>query len=730
VGAQSGETMQPRLLHAHKTFPADERSVGEARRYARETLAGWDVGDVVDDAVLLVSELVTNALTHAGTAATLELQLADGGVRVVVEDLHPGRGLQLATGAPSGDAEFGRGLLITGMLSSFWGVEYRPGSKRVWAFLPVPDQPGVLPGGQVTGGSGTEETSAPEPDAGSGPTVNGSGHPRPAGEAPAADPLGLGSRLLGRLGLDDLVALVVERVRDRLAADAAYLLLADEVEEDFRVRAVSGLPATLRGRAVGRLEAGAPKGWSPVSLPDLGRTEVPILADTGLRSVVVVPVSYDGRVIGGLGVASDRVDDFSEQESVLLQRSADWVAGAVDRARHRVSEQTRRGWLSYLAEASILLAGSLDPDMTIAMTGQLVVPDLAGWCGIYLNDERGRPVLMQAWHEDEAQTAALRDTLASFAPAEAQATGEPMLGGTVLSIPLQARARTIGWLTLGRAEGDPLRGEVLLVAEAVARRAALAIDNAQAHADLQAAGEALQRSLLPASVPTMPGVQVGVVYEPAAAGDRAGGDFYDLFPAVGGRWCFVVGDVCGKGAEAAAVTGMARHTIRALMRAGFPLASTLERLNLAILEEEDRSRFVTLVCGTLEPVPGGGTLMRLVCAGHPPPFVVGRDGRAVQFGQPQPLLGVIETAEYTAEERVLERGDLLVAVTDGVLERRSGSRMLGDDGVAAELEAARTLPAQAVADRLRRAVVEFAADPHRDDLAILVLRMGTGPPSR
>jgi serine phosphatase RsbU (regulator of sigma subunit) len=88
------------------------------------------------------------------------------------------------------------------------------------------------------------------------------------------------------------------------------------------------------------------------------------------------------------------------------------------------------------------------------------------------------------------------------------------------------------------------------------------------------------------------------------------------------------------------------------------------------------------------------------------------------------LLGVIENVAYAVEETVLARGDLLVAVTDGVLERRSGQRMLGEDGAAAELDAARSLPAPVVAERLRRAVVEFSTEPQRDDLAILALRVG------
>jgi serine phosphatase RsbU (regulator of sigma subunit) len=295
---------------------------------------------------------------------------------------------------------------------------------------------------------------------------------------------------------------------------------------------------------------------------------------------------------------------------------------------------------------------------------------------------------------------------------------------SMTTIPLIARGRQIGYLTLGRAADDPLGNEFFLVAQSIARRAALAIDNARAHGDLQAVGQALQESLLPATMPTAPGLDVGVVYEAAGESAAAGGDFYDLFPVGGGTWCFVVGDVCGTGAEAAAVTGLARHTIQALVRAGFPVGATLERLNTAILDEGPRSRFLTLVCGTLQHT-GGKVRLSMVNAGHPPPFVVGAGGGVRQLGTPQPLLGVVDRLQYTPEELTLDRGDLLVVVTDGVLERRdlTTDHMLDESGLAAELRRVGRLPAQAVAEQIRRLVVDFTDEPQRDDMAILAIRM-------
>ncbi len=548
----------------------------------------------------------------------------------------------------------------------------------------------------------------------------------PAGPGRRADdPLGLRDDVLLRLAVDDYLPLATERVRDALDADASYLLIGHEVADVFEVVAVSGLPDSVRGTAVSAGDPGAPDARTPhlpVLINEGASTQVKPLHGTAAQSLATVPVVAEGRVIGALTVASERRDGFSDEQCVLLQQLADSLALAADRARLQASERERRGWLTFVAEAGDLLAHSLDQEMTMAITGQIVVPRLATWCALYLDDERGRPVLKQVWHADERLVEDLRGALVDTALEDVEDSEDPRLEGEVTTLRLLARSRGIGHLTLGRPRGNALRDDVLLVAESVARRAALAIDNAHAHGALLATGQALQRSLLPPMLPSVPGLDVGVVYQAAGEGASAGGDFYDLFP-IDGSWCFVVGDVCGTGAEAAAVTGLARHTIRSLTRAGFPVAPALERLNAAILDEGERARFLTLVCATFRQ-EGGRIHLSMVNAGHPSPFVTGVDDTVRRLGTPQMLLGVMDRVEYIAEEHVLERGELLVTLTDGVLERRSGTKMLDDEGVVAELAQSGSLPAQAVAERLLRVVVDFTDEPPSDDMAILTLRFG------
>ena len=808
-------------MHIDEGFAPDGRSVSHARRFVREALEKWGAGDLVEEAVLAVSELVTNAVVHAGTPVRVGLDLDPRGLLLQVQDLHPHRALPVGLQPPADDAEHGRGLLISSALATSWGVDYSAGEKRVWLRLERggtrPDAPAPLVPVRVStdpaplgvavvevsadgtvaawndeatrmfGWSSADVLGRPwedlvepsdrrawagdRPDVGTrsvrrwqgtcvvrredgrvveafgsrGPATGGGlvvllvplAHRallewpppdvRPATES--ADPLGLREDALSRLGVRAYLDLVVERCRDTLSARAAYLLLGRDLDGDFEVATVSGLDDALRGTRISPGSPGTPDARHarlPMVLSDLGAVEAGWLGAAGLRSLLVVPVVMEDRVIGALGVGSERVAGFDDEQGAVLQRVANAVAAAAERARLRVSERERRAWLAFLAESTDLLAGSLDQDMTMAITGQIVVPQLAAWCAVYLHDDRARPVLHQVWHRDEQESAPLRELLERLGPDRVIASTDVSLPGAVHTIALLARGREIGALTLGRAAGDRLEGEALVVAESVARRAALAIDNARAHGELRAVGETLQRSLLPASIPSTPSFDVGVVYEAAGERSLVGGDFYDLFPIHGGDWCFAVGDVCGTGAEAAAVTGLARHTIRALALAGFPVAPTLERLNDAILEEGERSRFLTLVCGTLHPLEDGRLRVSLVSAGHPLPFVVRRDGTVGQLGRPQALLGVLDRVAFVSDDHVLERGDLLVAVTDGVLERRDGTRMLEEGGLMAELAKVGDLPAQVVAERIRRLVAEFTEEPQADDMAVLAIRVAPG----
>jgi serine phosphatase RsbU (regulator of sigma subunit) len=337
---------------------------------------------------------------------------------------------------------------------------------------------------------------------------------------------------------------------------------------------------------------------------------------------------------------------------------------------------------------------------------------------------------------EAAHEAALRVSMRSLGRDQPDGLGSGMrttlataaaVGGETVVLPLVARNRVIGMLTLGKPSDDHFRQEILELAEDLSRRAALALDNARLYSERMAISQSLQRSLLPPGLPDVPNVEIEVIYRAAGEGNEVGGDFYDVFPIRDGAYGFAIGDVCGTGPEAAAVTGLARHALRLLAREGFGGPAVLERLNAAILDEGSRSRFLTLLYGELWPQEDGSALLKVVCAGHPLPLRLRQDGTVEAAAEPQPLLGVIEDLELYEQTITLVPGDVLLCVTDGVTERREGTRMLGDDGLADVLTGCTGLTAGAVAGRVLRAVERFAADPASDDMAILAMRVPEPP---
>ncbi|UUU33981.1 SpoIIE family protein phosphatase [Streptomyces sp. CA-210063] len=819
---------------AHVSLPGGPLAPGAARRFVGAALAEWAELDLpgaatlsarfVEDVLVVVSELVTNAVVHAGTDVELLCRLGrddltDSGWLVVeVSDHHPSRPVRdegaerpYLVERPYGAAEYGRGLRLVAALSEAWGITYRTGMKTVWARLSVDGPMAVEDAIEAYGGDAR--------DVGDVGAYAGAG-----GSAAAAVYGGEAGACEGDEGWD-----------------ARAYAGAEEGREQGGARAYAG-------------EVGLDHGPGPVDL--------------------VAPFPRRGG-----------------------ERDREWL---------------NRGALSFLAEASDLLAGQLDEDLVAALAGQLLVPRLADWCAVWLEDEgmgwRGgdgslgpAPRLARVWHCSENRIEELRRALeknpprlpesvrsravpvpwpgagagarvgagagpdsgsgtesgapeeksdggaagygvgraagqggggssvgqgggwpaeqGSGGPAEqggggparkgaggsagddegrpsgwgdgtpvekgegrpvVQREAEPVVqreggptergeggpmvqrdaapvvqreggstergeGGAALAYRLIAGGRPLGTLVIGRAGLLRFPDEVTGLVEDLSRRIALSIGAARQYARQATISRVLQRGLLPGAVAEIPGVSSALVYEPCDKGGPSG-DFYDLFPAGRGRWCFAIGDVQGKGPEAAVVIGLARPWLRLLAREGYGVADVLDRLNQLLLDDATeaadaaaralvtagdpglvdpdgpQTRFLSLLYGELVPVDGG-VRCTLASAGHPLPLLLGPDGDVRAVAEPQTLLGVIEDTEYVSETFELGPGDTLLCVTDGVTERRSGPHMFDDgDGLAAALVGCAGLDAQLIAERIRRLVHEFGERPPDDDLALLVLQ--------
>ena len=244
----------------------------------------------------------------------------------------------------------------------------------------------------------------------------------------------------------------------------------------------------------------------------------------------------------------------------------------------------------------------------------------------------------------------------------------------------------------------------------------------QSEVRAQILAQTLQASLIPPTPPAIPGLDVAAVYRPAGTGDEVGGDFYDVFELVRGNWALVIGDVCGKGAEAAGVTALARHTIRAAaVPTGRP-RRVLTMLNQALLRQ-DVERFCTVLFARVHPDVQRAARVTLSSAGHPLPLRVSRSGRAAAVGRAGDLLGVFDRPVLHDTTVELRPTEFLVFYTDGVTEGRRDGDFFGDDRLHALLEAHRNEEAAAIATLILDQIVTFQAGLPRDDIAIVVLKV-------
>ena len=283
----------------------------------------------------------------------------------------------------------------------------------------------------------------------------------------------------------------------------------------------------------------------------------------------------------------------------------------------------------------------------------------------------------------------------------------------------------MGAITLVSSRPDRRYNEEdLALAEDLAYRCALAADNARLYRDRSEIASVLQRSLLPPHLPEIPGVEVGAEYLPMGEVNDVGGDFYDLISTVEDGWVCAIGDVRGKGVEAASVTALARYTIRAVTLRNDRPSEVLAALNEAMLQQLSEDRFCTAACVRLEPADGStGVGMDVSRAGHPAPFLLRPDGLVEEVGCSGRVLGVFDDAELGDSSLRLMPGEALVLYTDGVTEARSpDGEFFGDDGLRRLLGSCSGLDAADIAASIKNVVLDFQKGDPRDDLAVLVLR--------
>jgi len=656
-------------------LPADRRTPAAARGLVRALLAEARLDELTDEALLLTTELTTNAVIHAGTELDIEAVADETGLCVTVMDFAPGALGQPPT--PDGDgpagttvlAERGRGLLLVDHFASSWGTTHHTEGKGVWFRL---DRPGAGPDAHPATGPAVHRSAVPSAEA-------------------MADLL--------RIDLDPH---------------------ADDAIGDFATELLSRL-AELVGASGALVRFDWGDGAGPRVVARHGRPPRPG-GDT-----IRVPLAVSRPSSGELELDAPASAYVGPLATVVAER----LALTLENDRLRRADLRRQTWLTFLAEASELLAHSLDVELTLALIPQLVVPRLGQWCAVHTTNEWGEPRLAATAHADEEELPKLRALLDVDGPEsvlaalrEALRTGShtplgPPAEG--FAVPLVARGQRLGTLAVGRHVGHRHDPDEIAVLEDVARRSALAVDNARIHAERRRVAHTLQQSLLPPVLPLVSGIGFAAEYVPTGDEAEVGGDFYDVLPLPDGRWLVVVGDVSGKGVQAATITGLVRDVIRVLVRDGRPLDEALVRLNETLVERGG-GRYCTLALAAVARHGRDRLTVSLHLAGHDQPVLVRSDGRASFVGTSGTALGLLQTITSPMTEVPLAPGDALVFYTDGVTERRRGRELFGSARLRDAAAPLAGYSAEVVAARLRSVTLGFSAEAPRDDIAILVLR--------
>src|SRR4051812_28938490 len=451
---------------------------------------------------------------------------------------------------------------------------------------------------------------------------------------------------------------------------------------------------------------GLPRGTQPAGLQDfLDRIVHPedreVLA--GMVQAALTdgtPYEYDLRV-----THPDRGERWLHTRARAV-RGAD---GRIERITGLLSDVTERRYRedahAFLDAASQRLAASLDPLQTLQEVAQLAVPRLADWCAVQLATDvtTGDFEQLAVAHVDPEKVKWAHELQQRYPPDPDSPTGAPAVirSGrselypvidsalleaaaldeeqvqlvrdlqmrSVMIVPLTVRERTLGAITFVWAEsGRQYSTRELELAEELGRRAGLALDHARLFAREHAAAETLQRALLPAHLPELPGHQLTVRYTPSDARDHAGGDWYDAFALPDGRYGIVVGDVGGRGMAAAATMGQLRNALRAYALKGAAPAAVMDDLHKLVDASAGTIAFATAIYVALDAVTGVG---ELATPGHLPPLLVHADGSTEDVAAPHcPPLGLSDAPECTATHFRLAAGDTLWLYTDGLVESR------------------------------------------------------------
>ena len=577
--------------------------------------------------------------------------------------------------------------------------------------------------------------------------------------------------LAAAVDLDQVARAVTVTVTGALRADAG-VIAGIGADGTCRLLATDGLPDLTPAMVASFQINGHPlagdlfRSLRPMLIPsradwDRRFPTVPPLG-RACAAWAVLPLVTDGTPTGIAAFGWRSSKRFTPADVELLLAVAGQTGTALERVRLfdaertalAAAEQAKRRF-AILAEASTRLAAMPTEHEQLAALADLIIDGFADTCAVLMPDEEGQlrrrivrtvdpgfarhlqtfidsPVpttnvndaRLIAWSTGRVAMETVPDVAPYLGAWTAEASGElAKIAGVSVSIaaPLIARGQILGVVSLWRnRQQAPGSAEDEQLLADLGRRAGIAIDNARLLAARTHVATRLQETLLPYQLPAIPGVELAATYLVAEGAAEVGGDLYDAFQVDDGSWALVIGDVAGRGVDAAGLTGLARATLRALAP-DLPVPAALARLDTLLAERAKDDSMLTLAYLLLRPDRHGATV-RVWLAGHPPPLRLAPDGTLTELGHPRPPLGVGN--EITPPERWyrIDPGDLLVLYTDGLTEARGVDGPFGSARLPGLLRELAGCSAATVAARIRREVLAYRRG-RNDDVGVLIARL-------
>lgn len=555
------------------------------------------------------------------------------------------------------------------------------------------------------------------------------------------------------LKLNDLMYRIARNATELTGADAGAVGLLDEKRGVVTYPFIYNLPeiiskvdvpieGTMTGMVVSRKE--------PVSVEDYQQfpQRLPVFVEAGLRAMVMVPLLSRGIIIGALWVSSRDPDKrFDARDVMILEGIGRQASIALENARlyeniKKSTEEIRRRAkeLTVLNGLSNVLSQTLELDVVLNSAIDSVMELFeADGTAIFLLDEQ-RNVLRLAVQRGLSRHL-VEDSLlipvGQRLPGVVAETGKPLIienlaerpkfeapivyrtFKSLVGAPIKSKGRVIGTIPIGSHQVGKFTQHDATLLESIGSEIGIAIENSRLYETQRHISELLQRSMLPALIPSIPDMELGVRYSSATEEALVGGDFYDIF-SVDGKYALLIGDVSGKGIEAATSTSMMKYILRAYLYQDPSPSLAMSKANDFFRRQEETAVFITVFCAVYDPRPGRLTFVN---AGHPYPCLLNQIQKTCTvLSTDDPAIGIFDYYDYRENNVDMNPGNLFVAYTDGVIEARSGKNFFGEERLVETLLDNLGKPAQEIADSIIRATLSFSHGKLTDDIALLVLR--------